>query len=395
MESFRFTPAEEARFRVPEQGGGDPFRRAELPEPATAILADIGMPETAVSGWYAVPILRPTTLRIPEWAIASVDAYRMMEPLLDEPSLAGTLRTADVVNGCGHQCGVCVADAALPTRRMDGASLERLFADARFIDMLQPDSLRFGSSADIILHPEAMRILDVAMAATEPLDAAMQVSGDRHTIKVFTNYRPNAEGALDRLIEYAIANPERFRMTISLPFNGNDAVNDRFVAYAAQRAEVFDTEERRYLYGLKQTMGGSTNVDNVSVHDVRHSTGVFTTGRFLKEQKLRGKLRMIDVVNPYREPRFEHRGMVKTYLNPDALWLMVYATPYESHTLRAFTPITPENIAYLSHLPYHRDFSTPPNWPGGTGKPPSDNEIESLRREMKRRGATMHPPRMV
>lgn len=313
-----------------------------------------------------------------------VDGENLLEPLLGNPILDGTLRTADVLNGCGHQCATCLADAVLPSKMFSFSSLKKLFGDSRFIKMLQPDSLRFGSSGDILDHPQGVEITQLALDATaSKSEERMSEEGEPFKIKIFTNYRPKLEESLDELIELAKKYEERLDLCVSLPLNKKDTVNDHFDEYAKERVGVFgkgdEEEDGSVFWDL-----GRGGMKNVCIQDVRHPRLLFTTGRVMPEEALKGKVEKYDMVENDRETSFADRGLVKTYFNPEALWLMVYDTPYESHTGRSFTPITPHNLDYLSQLPYHPDFPTPPNWPGGKGQEKDWREAERLQKQARR-----------
>jgi hypothetical protein len=117
---------------------------------------------------------------------------------------------------------------------------------------------------------------------------------------------------------------------------------------------------------------GRINNPHVSAdQDVRSIVPLYAFGRMLPERILfeRGQLhKETKVSQMIREVDFESRGLCKTLFNPDALWLHLYATPVESHTCRVYTPITTQNLAVLSRIPFHPDFPAPPHWPGGRGK---------------------------
>ena len=126
-----------------------PINTAEPPSEVSKVLKEHGLPEKEIEGWLAVPSVLPPRNRISKKEIASkgsVDAYELLGPLLGNKTLNQTLRTVDILNGCGHHCDTCLADAALPNRMFSFESIQRIFSDERFINMLQPDSLRFGSS---------------------------------------------------------------------------------------------------------------------------------------------------------------------------------------------------------------------------------------------------------
>ncbi len=347
---------------------------AEPPPEVASLISRSGIPSDVIEGWLAVPAINPPFERIALREIqqqGQVDAYELLRPLLCNRILDRTLRTIDVLNGCGHRCDTCLVDSALPSRMFSYDSLKRLFSDDKFIQMLQPDSIRFGSSGDILDHPQGLDIIRMALEKTATLDAKRQTESggkERYQIKVFTNYRPRTESQLDELIALAKQYPERIRLTISLPFNKNDAVNKKFTEYVRARPGIFKDSSQVGEDGLLDIGVGSTQFRNVGVQDVRHPRLLFMIGRVLSKEANAGRVAEWDMVEGDRETSFRDRGLVKTYLNADALWLMIYATPYESHTSRVFTPITTQNISILSKLPYHQDFPTPPNWPGGKGQ---------------------------
>ncbi len=263
----------------------------------------------------------------------------------------------DVLNGCGHQCDTCLADAALPSRQFSFASLEQLFSNNRFLKMLQPDSLRFGSSGDILDHPQGVEIVEMAIEKTHGLNELRLRREDRtHLIKVFTNYRPNLETQLNRLLNLTKRYPDRLVLYVSLPLNRTDTVNDKFSKFAVVQKDFF----RKDSFGWH-------GLGNLRVIDVRHPQVLAEQGRMLAPEVMRAK-NLAHHLSDIKFVNFKYRGLVKTYFNPDALWLMIYATAFESYTNRTFTPITPENINVLSQLPYHPDFPTPPHWTGGKGQ---------------------------
>lgn len=251
----------------------------------------------------------------------------------------------DVLNGCGRQCDTCLAASVLPSRMFSFSSLEKLFSDKKFIRMLQP-SLRIGSSGDIQDHPDCADIVKMIVEL-----APIQ------TIKIVTNYRPNDEGKLDKLIKMAGKNKEKVQLCISLPFNKTDAVNERFDKYIKGRS------------------------GNFTIRDVRHTNNLFMLGRVLSEKLNAGRQPKEHRVYEKDESLYRQRGFVKIYFNPDALWLMVYTTLHESRTGKVSTPITPENLKILSNLPWHPDFPTPRNWPGGTGNRSYDEALELLKKD--------------
>jgi hypothetical protein len=311
-------------------------------------------------------------------ANGQVDAVQVMKPFLGDKTFNQSLRTVDVLNGCGHQCDVCLADAALPSKIFSEDSLQRLFSDGDFLQMLQPDSLRFGSSGDILDHPAALNIVLMVLDQTKPVDDFRMARERRHhQIKIFTNYRPHTEKAIDRLVEMALQNPDRLDVVISLPFNRKDVVNKKFGDYVKVRPGIFG-EYSVGDDGLVKLY--QTKIQNVEIQDVRHPGVLFMNGRILGDKANNGRVKDLDFVDRDGETEFCTRGFSKVYLNPDGFWLNLYTTPYESHTGRLFTILTPRNASVLTQTPFHPDFPTPPNWPGGRG---IEKDFETAQREQQ------------
>lgn len=336
-----------------------------------------------IEGWLAVPQLPRNNEE--KRRVEEVDAYALMEGLLGCSELKGTLRTIDVLNGCLHHCDTCLADAPLPSKMFSFESLERLFHDRRFTSQLQPDSLRVGSSGDILNHPEAIRIIELLLDATSDIDSRRQrEKKKRHQIKVFTNYRPHLESKLDELLRLALENQDRLQVTVSLPFNRTDRVNQRFASYAQDRLKFFGDfpgDEESFSFEDWEPL-----YKNIDIQDVRHPRLIFMSGRILSTKANAGRVPKSLWIDRNKVTDYQTWGYAKTYMNPDALWLMVYVSPYESHTGRAFTPISPENIKAISHIPFHPDFPTPPNWRGGTGKERSVNEAIIIMQDLGNQG---------
>lgn len=345
------------------------FQSTALPPPEVIkVIHDCHLSKKYIDGWLAVPAIRPPKSHLGSRKLQNeglVDAVKLLLPLLESPFLIRSLRTLDVCNGCGHHCDTCLADAAFPSKMFSFESLKQLFKNKRFLRMLAPDSLRFGSSGDILDHPDAVKIINMVLWQTRSLDKAYQKRSKgkkRHVVKVFTNYRPNLEDKLDELIAIARRHKDRFHLIISLPFNATDVINERFTNFAVARPDIFGRRKKRHpdkmiIFGL-----GSTLHENISVQDVRHPYFLFTSGRILQKEHIKSKIRKWDILEANRTTYFKSRGLVKTYLNPDALWLMIYVTAYESHTGRVFTPINSQNLVVFCHLMWHPDFITPPFW---------------------------------
>lgn len=287
-----------------------------------------------------------------------MDAYALVEPYFGLKGTDKILRIMDIANGCGHQCNTCFADADRPTNMFTRESLEKLFSDRRFLNMLDPYSLRFGSQGDIADHPVAVDIVEMSLEETKLLDAKAYFDDRIHKVKVFTNYRKHREDVLDGLLELAQRN-ERLSIVISLPFNLRDNVHKSFRKYVDDRRDIFGSynlDEHGIIDGRYMDVRG-----NVGIQDVRGNSSRFGLGRVIA----RDGADCLDCSD--LSYGFEQRGFVKVFLNPDALWLSMYATIYEAHTSRLYTELPPSRIPLAMKLPWHPDekFTTPPGWREG------------------------------
>lgn len=93
-----------------------------------------------------------------------------------------------------------------------------------FKAMLQPDSFRYGSSGDILDHPSGPEIVRLTLEATADFPNFVckyprRTEVKPHQVKVMTNFRPNLEEQLDRLLQLCLEYPRRFDLAISIPLN--------------------------------------------------------------------------------------------------------------------------------------------------------------------------------
>jgi len=372
-------------------------KTASPPPEVVQIIEQFELSQNYVQGWFAVPSINPPSSHVGQAHLCGpglVDAYQQIAPFLGNKLLTRSLRTMDLLNGCGHQCDVCLANAALPSKMFSFASLKRLFQEPNFLLMLQ-SSLRFGSSGDLLDHPDAIKIINMILWETRDLDRAIQTrtgNKERFVLKVFTNYRPNLETKLDELVGIALRHHDRLKLVISLPLNKSDIINLKFNSYVVSRPNIF---AKKHHYSPDGLLRAESLHRNICVQDVRHPRILFTSGRTLPQEYLANKCDDPLIVEADREICYRDRGLVKTYFNPDALWLMVYTTMYESNTTRAFTPLSPDNLPVFSQLPWHPDFPTPPNWPGKKGAERSWQEADLLMAQTKASGQQPRRSRML
>ncbi|MDC0977660.1 hypothetical protein OAR19_00215 [bacterium] len=314
--------------------------------------------------WRARPTLHEQDRRVPVANLEKVDAFNLLQPLLGNKLLDGSLRVVDVLNGCRHHCDTCYADSIFPTKIFTLDSWVRLSSENRYIRMLQGNSYRKGSIGDVLNHPQGIEIIKVSLETTEE-------KHKQYPLKIFTNYRKNMDSKIDSLIDMAIAYPERIILNISLPLNKNSVVNRQFVQYVMNRREIFRQDYSLDNNGLIEYIS-ETNFPNIFVHDVSRPRPYYKfkedpspldmTGRRLVDELIPASVDTSGSIMGNEEYLFAYRGLVKLYFNPDGLWLVVYTTAYESYTTKIFTLVTPENVSLFSNLSFHFEFPQPPNW---------------------------------
>lgn len=367
---------------------------AKAPVEVERHLAQLETGDELIRGWYSIPTLRKKLTRVSRESLLGneADAVETLRPFFGQTSLEGSVRIMDALNGCGHQCDTCIADAVVPSAQFSYESSVRLWQMPEFLAMLQPDSFRFGSSGDILNHPQGVEIVEMALDATRHFPdyfGGWRGKSTPYKVKVMTNYRPNLEEQLDRLLVLACEHQQRLTVCVSLPLNQSDEINRRFDQYVAARPRYFGGDYRVGEDGLVKYFA-SNGLKNIYFMDVRHPVVLFMWGRRLSDPDLELKGKHVARVDVNRETEYRARGMVKPYLNADGLWLMVYVTARESHTTRIFTPMTSENLEILTQLPFHPDFPTPPNWPGGRGV---EYDYFGIREMMKQEGESAGPIR--
>lgn len=340
---------------------GEYLSIAQKPQPPENVFRILGKEYAKSLPWYAIPTVENPRIRMSERELirdGARNAYDVVGDLLGHPILQGAIHSIDLFDGCLHKCDTCLADAALPKKMFDTMSYIDLMHDDQFLNMLNQDHVRYGSSGDISNHPDAAFILQETIEATKFLSP--------YFVKVYTNYRPRYAAVIDEFIDIANLYPDQFELIISLPYNRVDSVNVAFEEFVRERPEVFGTLPKPKK-GLRSFFWHENVVGNIYIQDVRHIPhDPLMVGRVLDTFDNEST---DDENRKTMQTRYDdQRGLVKVYLNAECLWLMMYVTQFESHTSRLFTPLTSENIGILSMLPYHPDFPTPPNWSGGKGR---------------------------
>jgi len=349
-----------------------------------------------ILGWVTVPTFRPPNERNQRAGkLEEVDAYDVIGPFLGNPTLKQSLRSFGFFNGCLHQCMVCYADAAFPSKGFSIDSTKTLLGDDRFINMLPPDSVEVDSLGDIADNPHAVELVGLLLKNTRVLDRRRQKQYQRHKIKVSTSYRPSFEQTIDELIGFARKNREtreRIKLTVSVPRTETNSLAKQFAEFAIARPKVFKGKlDDDGLFVHTPHL-----LDNIRVHNYFRGYDV-VCGRVhsddLVDMTLPSCPHIVDA-NKHQTP-YKLRGFVETYLNADTPWLLAHATVFESHTTRVFTPITPDNLDALTHLRWNPNFPRPPNWPGGLGVARTDEQANRLREEMARSGKPKKPLHIV
>jgi len=360
-----------------------------LPPPEVKrIIRKFHLCQKDIDGWFAVPTINPQPVRLSfEEIIANrqVDAVKVMWPFRGNKILNRSIRKIDLGIGCGRRCHTCLADASFLSSLFSLASLKRLLHLKWFLNMLDPERIRLGNTGDPSDHPELIKITELLLYQTRFLDQRLRrrtKGKERHKLTIFTNYRPNGETQLTELLELAVKNRHRLSVTISLPLNRNDSVNERFVSYAKSKRQFFLKATKKLEI---QSRHGC-----IRIQDIRRNM-VFTTGRRLSKETISQKQRPVYLIESDRPIDYRDRGSVEMYLNPDALWFMVYSTIYESHTVRSYTPANPQNLSVLSLLPWTNHQQRPPKWPGGSQKEMYRDGDELLMAKAKLSGKKKRP----
>lgn len=142
---------------------------------------------------------------------------------------------------------------------------------------------------------------------------------DGFKINLKTNYRRQKEDRLRQLM-ILTRNTKQMVLTISLPLNRDNRIQDDFQGFKKSNADLFN--ERILIFDLKKPQW--QEIENL--------------GRVLpgaKDANLAG----IET--------FQSRGKGGLLLNPEGLWFMVNTTKYEAHTPEIFTPVTAENASLI------------------------------------------------
>ena len=271
-----------------------------------------------------------------------------------EENLVGLIELADRING---RLRIVIS---LPNNRVDTINRQfRQFA-AKHAALLQWEPHRLRNPYRFLttfahIHPEVLESVTPALR-TEFVEYMMRAVEENGITQMFDKDKPYTKADIEDLVDRHIG---------LLPSYIKEHKGiERHKAYVAQMAREDDY--------AKELHPGKVNNPYVSAdQDVRSIVSLYAFGRMLPEQTLfdRGQLhKETKVEQMIREIDFKSRGLCKTFFNPDALWIHLYATPVESHTCRVYTPITPQNLAVLSRIPFHPDFPSPPRWPGGTGE---------------------------
>lgn len=353
------------------------FVSTALPTPEVIDLMNrFHLPEHAIDGWFDYPILsngqRPMSRA--DLLKNAVDFESILAPFFGLKKFFGSIHKMDLAVGCSKACGTCLAKAPLPSRIFSTVSLYKGFNNPEVLRMLNPFYLRIGNTSEPTDQPDFPEILKLILDQTKILDVEAQKIGRRHFVAIYTNYRPNSEDVLDELLELAKSN-DRLEMIISLPVNKSDFVNEKFILYTQKRPQIF------FVRASEWFMGFQTYYPNISVFNVGRINTIFPIGRRLSDEILNSKGNLVGLGEIDAITEYKYRGMVEVFVNPEAFWLIVWSTIHQSSTLRSFTPFNAINHETLSQLPWinYFEFTTPKNWPGGTGTLRSIAEAKSLR----------------
>lgn len=274
----------------------------------------------------------------------AVDILSVLEPVLGDPRLIGTVTGIDSNNGCRTLCQTCFTDALSPTKGISRASWEKAWGDKNF-QRLFSGSFRWGRVAD------AGDDKDVA----ERVQTVLQYCPGLN-IGLLVNYRKYKEERILELIDLA-RRENCLCLTISLPLNRDDQPQRDFELLAIRHLSDLRFESR--TSGLQ--VATLPNGGSIEINDLRQAGNkVAGLGRITAGQD------KIDQFVGIEEYDFALRGLSGIHLNPEGLWLQTWVTRFESHTACVWTPLDERTINILSQIPLQK-IAGGLNWPGGLG----------------------------
>lgn len=262
--------------------------------------------------WFPYPsreYWEPRRSGIPSTAAAIVES---MTAAARQSGLVGTLDAVDIAIGCKSPCQTCIRDSQPLSSVMVSETFWTIANHPAFNELLRDDSVCVGFAAEPSDNPHVIEILRTLIDAT---------SGKPNIrINVKVNYRRQKEERLREILREA-ATTDRFQLTISLPLNRDNRVQDDFQRFRAQNRDLF-SQGRVQIFDLK----------NPKWQAIEH------LGRVLPDAK----------DDPMSEmEQFQVRGRGGLILNPEGLWFGVNVTKYEAHTPEIFTPVTARNVHHI------------------------------------------------
>lgn len=316
--------------------------------PLVSLPPELSMKEIEASGWLVSSI--PQIDREGRWQDNIIAIEEIVEEFKEEACLNGRVDYIDDVSGCLPQCQVCIFDVRKPTA-MFASNISGLVESK----LLSEQRIRKGFAGNLTDHPECLSMTEELLQQTNA------------NLTLFSNYRPYYKEKIRPFIEMARVN-NQVDLVISIPANDDyeelrescdqwmvDLGLDSFIERSSQGDYLFtrDREVCENGIGVKCVPEGSFYVGGRAREgDVRdYNKFWYSGGRFRKH--LRDKI------------DFERRGLIRGFLlNPDGLWVVIYATGFESHTGLVYVKVSQENISQLTRIPMYDDSLG--DWPGGT-----------------------------
>ena len=282
-----------------------------------------------------------------ESKIEMVDIYKKLKPLLDDPGFVRiytkSLRVMDLLNGCCRQCKFCYIDAGIPTKMISSESFIKLFSDSRFKQLLMDDSLRIGNSGDIADHPEAVKIVSFLLKEFP-----------QKKLRILSNYRHRDKDKIMELVNLARV----YNKDSNIPFNlmlsiGEENIEAFYNDFKDVKGFKFDSQ--KYLSKIE-----IPGLEFKPLFSLTNDINKLNSGRAFLNPSPPNETDLFFF--------YEDSGNSKTILNADGFLLYEYVTLLESRNAKSYTEIKPSNYEKLAQAPFHPDFKTPPNWPGGRGE---------------------------
>lgn len=233
--------------------------------------------------------------------------------LAENNGLSGYLDAVDLVVGCRFPCQTCIRDSQALSSTISLEAVKKLTENRAVMNLIPSWSICVGYASEPSDNPNILEIMNLMLQATTDKQDGFRIS-------LKANYRQQKEETLVQLMVLANQN-KQMGLTISLPLNRDNRIQDDFLRFKQEKADLFGDSILTF------------NLKNPQWQEIEN------LGRTLPEAKDAGLARV---------ELFQSRGKGGLLINPEGLWFMVCTTPYEAHTPEIFTLVTAENAGIIS-----------------------------------------------